>query len=76
MMGYLYGFDVVTGEVRDSESKRNKVKTEAMATLKMKEGVVSQRTPCPSREEERQKPDLFWSRRKDHSSPDAELNPM
>lgn len=50
MMGYLYGFDVVTGEVRDSESKRNKVKTEAVSTLKMKEGVVSQRTPCPSKD--------------------------
>lgn len=48
---------MVTGEVADSESKRNKVKTEAVATLKMKEGVMSQRTPCPSRDEERQKPD-------------------
>ena len=76
MMGYLYGFDVVTGEVRDSESKRNKVKTEAVATLKMKEGVVSQGTPCPSRDEEMQEPDLFWSCPKDHSSPDAELSPM
>lgn len=33
MMSYLYELDVVIGEVRDSESKRNKVKTEAMATL-------------------------------------------